>query len=113
MRKTYRECPGFYSRCACQSGTSSHCQHGKCRSCARGTPLRSYETLLCGRDGMPLYFAEPYAHKTDVSATGPRYEVLAMAWLADRVCEWQCPCSCHSAPAVAEPEQLDLFAGVV
>lgn len=111
MRKTYREVPGFYVTCACQGGLTSWCGIGRHDLCHRAAPLRSYETVICGRSGNdPRYFPEPYAHDTDVSATGARRERLAMVWLADRVCRWVCPDSCHTAPAA--PVQLDLFGAV-
>ncbi|MCU1615020.1 MAG: Lsr2 protein, partial [Frankiales bacterium] len=78
--------------------------------CHRATPLRSYETVICGRSGAsPRYFTEPYEHPTDTSATGPRHEYLAMVWLADRVCRWVCDCSCGHPKPAAKPVQMDLF----
>lgn len=108
MRKIYKETPGFYTACACQFGTTTHCATGHCDRCHRATPLRDYATVIALPGNRCAYFPEPYAHLTDVSATGPRYEDLAMVWLADRVCRWVCPHACHAAPAA--PEQLDLFA---
>jgi hypothetical protein len=84
-----------------------HCQASRCDRCGRGAPLRSYETVICLPGDRPAFFAEPYRHRTDTSATGQRYEHLAMVWHADRVCRWICPCPCHAAPAT--PQQLDLF----
>lgn len=85
--------------CACQYGPSGYCLRDAHERCGRGTPLRAYEALVCGPDGVsPLAFGEPYAHETDTSATGPRHTTVAMVWLADRVCRWICPCTCgHSA----------------
>lgn len=97
MRKTYAECPGFYSKCACQSGAK---------------PLTSYETVICWRGDRPAYFLEEFSHPTE-DATGWKHTSLAMVWLADRVCRWVCPCVCHSTPppsaAPAAPEQQLLF----
>lgn len=102
------------SACACQHGPSGHCAAGRCDKCPHGIPLRDFETYVCGRGGVtPLAFSEPYEHRTDASATGPRLENLAMVWLTDRVCRWTCPCphGCHTAPA--RPEQLDPFGAAV
>lgn len=103
MRATYAEVPGFFTTCACQHGPSTWCATGKCGNCHRGTPLREYAAVICWPGDRPAYFAEPYRHETGVSATGPRYEHLAMVWLADRVCRWVCPHDCHATV------QLDLF----
>lgn len=109
MRKTHGQIGRyFYSSCACQHGSSAHCEAGRCNLCPSDTPVRSYETVIVGRGGMPAYFPEPYTHDTDDVYAGPICrEHLAMVWLADRVCRWVCPHDCHSAPAA--PEQLDLF----
>jgi len=104
MRKSYRETPGWYHRCACQSGLTHWCRTGQHDRCHRAAPLRSYAAVICGPDGeTPALFAEPYAHDTDVYATGPRRTSLAMVWLADRVCAWQCPCDCGHRPARPRP----------
>jgi hypothetical protein len=108
MRKQHREVPLYTARCACQSGLTHWCEVGRHARCHRGTPLRSYATVICTPGGMAVAcFAEYFGHKTDVSATGPRFERAALVWLADRVCRWVCPCTCHTAPP---PQQLDLFA---
>lgn len=113
MRKAYRGTPGFYSKCACQYGLTTWCTNGRHDLCHRATPLRSYETLICGRSGQdPRSFRDLYRHQTDVSATGPQHEDLAMVWLADRVCRWACPCPCGHPQPTAEPVQGELFAGV-
>jgi hypothetical protein len=104
MRKTYRDVPDAFHTCACQSGASQWCQEGKHARCHRGEPLPDYETLLCRRGGeYPATFPEPFTHPTP-SATGARRSQLAMVWLADRVCRWVCPCTCH---AEAPGEQLE------
>lgn len=96
MRKTDRECPRYFHTCACQSGLTSFCQHGQCGQCHRATPQRNAEAMICGRGGtQPVYFAEPYKHRTDIYATDPRFERVALVWLADRVCRWVCPHDCH------------------
>jgi hypothetical protein len=117
MRKEHREVPLAYQRCACQSGLTHWCQTGRHDRCHRATPQRTAAATICRRGGMEAaHFLEPYAHKTDTSATGPRFETTAMVWLADRVCRWVCPCDCgHLAPAPAEaapaaPVQDALFA---
>ncbi|WP_242890179.1 DUF6248 family natural product biosynthesis protein [Actinomadura litoris] len=108
MRKTHTEVPGVYTTCACQGGLTSWCQNGRCDRCHRATPLRDYATVICLRGGSrPAMLSEPFTHRTDVSATGPRFEQIAMVWLADRVCRWACPCTCHTASAA--PVQLDLL----
>ncbi|MFB4312901.1 DUF6248 family natural product biosynthesis protein [Actinomadura sp. 21ATH] len=109
MRRTYGDTPGIYTGCPCQSGPSTWCETGRHDRCGRGEPLRSVATYICSRGGdHPATFREPYAHKTDCSATVPQHTNLAQVWLADRVCRWICPCDCHTAPA--GPQQLDLFA---
>jgi hypothetical protein len=92
--------------CACQYGPTGHCQAGHCEKCPRGVPLPSWETVICGRDGVsPCAFPEPFEHKTGTSATGPRYEFLAMVWLADRACRWVCSCphGCHARETAPPP----------
>lgn len=124
MRKQFGEVPGFYLMCACQFGLTTWCREGSHGRCCRAEPLRSSETYILRRGGIyPAYFAEPYAHKTDTSATGPQFTQLAQVWLADRVCRWVCPCDCehtgkrvvvvddeqHDDRPIAELRQLDLF----
>lgn len=106
MRKTYAEVPGFYTTCACQWGRSIHCGRGRHGKCAVGTPLRDYAALIVFDGGRPAFFPEPYTHKTDASATGPKFTQLAQVWLADRVCRWVCSCGCHTAPAALELESV-------
>ena len=98
MRKTYREVPGFYLACACQSGLSHYCTHGACGKCHRAEPgPPSYEDLICDRTGSyPVHMAEPYEHPTQ-TITGPRRLRDAMVWHADRTCRWICPHTCHAA----------------
>lgn len=110
MRKTHRELPEYYRRCACQSGLSTWCgTRGTHRECRRAKPLPSPHTYIVSRGGYVASFREPYEHKHQ-SATGWNEDYSAMVWLADRVCRWQCPCGCHSAPAPPpHPVQLDLF----
>jgi len=110
MRKTYAEVPGFYTACACENGTSGWCQIGQCGDCPRGEPLRGAETVIVSRRhrGAPALFAEPYAHPSDISATGPKFERVALVWLADRVCAWTCPHSCHHVGHLTR-DQLDLL----
>lgn len=111
MRKTHREVPAFFRTCDCQYGLTSWCQHDQHDRCHRAPPLRSVETYICDTTGTtPLAFAAPYEHRTDTSATGPQFTSLAQVWLADRVCRWVCPCTCHTAPPEPGPPlQLDLF----
>lgn len=95
MRKTHREVPGYYSTCACQYGVTSWCQHGQCGRCHRGAPLPGPAGYVGGPGGQAvMVFAEPYEHPTP-SATGSHKTSMAMFWLADRVCRWVCPCTCH------------------
>ena len=126
MRKQFAEVPGFYLLCACQYGPTTSCREGQHQRCHRAEPLRSDETYILKRGGIyPAYFAEPYAHKTDTSATGPQFTPAAQVWLADRVCRWVCPCDCGhdgkrvmpdqgpgddgTSRPIAELGQLDLF----
>lgn len=109
MRKEYGDVPGFYDACACEYGASHGCQIGQCDRCHRGAALHAYETAICTRGGKyPVFFRERYAHPTE-HAVGPRREQVAMVWLADRRCRWQCPHTCHAAPAPVTPVQLGLF----
>lgn len=99
--------------CACQYGTCGYCVHGRHDACInRQTwPKHRIAGYVCGRGGItPPCLAEPYEHETSASATGPQFTSLAQVWLADRVCRWVCPCSCHTAPPEPGPPlQLDLF----
>ncbi|WP_433465729.1 DUF6248 family natural product biosynthesis protein [Spirillospora sp. CA-128828] len=96
MRKTYREVPQSFHRCACQSGLTHWCQIGQHDRCHRAAPQRTEATVICTPGGShPAHFPADYEHKTDTSATGPRFESIAMVWHADRVCRWICPCGCH------------------
>lgn len=111
MRKTFAEVPGFYLKCACQSGLTSYCQNDRHEQCHRAEPLRSHETWILRHGGAQVaHFAEVYAHETDTSATGPKFTTAAQVWLADRVCRWICPCDCeHTGKqvVVVEDEQPD------
>lgn len=107
MRKTYAEVPGAYTACACEYGTTSHCQGGRHDQCHRAIPMPVHEGFVCGPTGVEvLAFKAPYQHPTE-TAVGRRCGFEAHVWLADRVCRWQCPCGCHQAPPLAV--QLDLF----
>ncbi|HEY3683433.1 MAG TPA: DUF6248 family natural product biosynthesis protein [Streptosporangiaceae bacterium] len=109
MRRTYAEVPGFYTACACEYGTSGNCETGHCGDCVRGEPLRRPETVIVSRAHTGAAFLPaPYAHETDVSATGPKYERIAHVWLTDRVCTWTCPHRCHQIGHV-ERDQLSIF----
>jgi len=106
MRKQFTEVPGFYLLCACQYGPTTSCREGQHQRCHRAEPLRSDETYILKRGGIyPAYFAEPYAHKTDTSATGPQFTSAAQVWLADRVCRWVCPCGCGHDGKRVMPDQ--------
>ena len=117
MRETFREVPGFYLSCACQYGTTTLCNNGNHDQCHRATSLHSSETTVCRRGGdRPAHFKKPLRHKAQTSAVGPHRSRYAEVWLSDRVCRWQCPCSCHTSAvpgrAAAEVgETLDLFGG--
>ncbi|TDD31663.1 hypothetical protein E1287_25725 [Actinomadura sp. KC06] len=98
--------------CPCQYGQCTHCEHEQHKNCVnkKGYPKRRVAGRVCGPDGVtPLAFREPYEHETDAFATGPRYERVAMVWLADRVCRWVCPCDCRNAlsPREAVPAAED------
>ncbi|WP_326829699.1 DUF6248 family natural product biosynthesis protein [Streptosporangium sp. NBC_01810] len=111
MRKQHRDVPLTASTCACQSGLTHWCQpdigqHDRCR---RATPLPTWETLICDRSGVyPAHHAEPHQHPTP-SITGPRYGCRAQVYLADRICQWICPCAHHANTrplAAPEPETV-------
>lgn len=111
MRKTFAEVPGFYLHCACQYGTTHWCRIGKHTKCHRATPMPSHEGFLLKLGGThPAKFAAPLFHRTP-TATGGHRMSDAQVWLADRVCLWLCPCTCHGQPAerITRPTQLDLF----
>lgn len=98
MQTTYRTVPGFYEACACQYGSTTWCREGRHDMCVRGTPLRSYATVICGPSGTrPTRFTSHYRNVTDTSTTGPCHETAALVWLADRVCRWICDCTCAHA----------------
>lgn len=96
------------SACLCQSGRSHMCANGEHDRCDLGA-LTNFHTLIRLPDDTPARFPHPYRHPTE-SDLGPVYERSALVWLADRVCRWQCPCGCHTAPPEpVQPVQLDLF----
>lgn len=106
MRKQFAEVPGFYLSCACQWGLTTYCREGNHDRCHRAEPLRSDMTSILRRGGThSAHFREPYAHKTDTSATGPKYTTVAQVWLADRVCRWVCPCDCRHVGKRVTPDQ--------
>lgn len=123
MRKAYEQARGSYTMCACQYGPTGHCLNGHCDNCGRGTPLPCSITRILRRGGKyTAYLPEPYTHKTDTHATGPRRTREAMVWYADRKCRWLCTHSCHHTsrtspkpptrtlrPAPDRHGQLDLF----
>jgi hypothetical protein len=107
MRGTFLTAVGFYSTCLCQNRRSHHCARDRHDMCI-GT-LSGFHTIIGRPDGSVAEFPDPYRHPTE-SATGPQHETAALVWLADRVCRWVCPCSCHTAPAEPTPVQDALFA---
>jgi hypothetical protein len=94
MRKTHRAVPRFYLMCACQHGLTSYCKTDQHEQCHRADPQAHHDGYITNRRDQVLYLTEAYEHPT-TSATGPHYERAAMVWLADRVCRWVCPCTCH------------------
>lgn len=107
MRNPFLLAVGVYSTCLCQNGRSHACGRGQHKQCP--DPLRSWHTIIRRPDNTVAQFPKPYQHRTE-SDLGADYERSAFVWLADRVCRWQCPCNCHTAPALSTPVQLDLFA---
>ncbi|MFF4412146.1 DUF6248 family natural product biosynthesis protein [Streptosporangium sp. NPDC001559] len=108
MRKTYKEVPGFYTRCACE--WSGPCLNdprrpGVHETCHMGTPIYNYETIISVRGGVGVAaFKQPYRYPT-ASATGWHLSPLAMVWIADRRCRWQCTCPCdHRRDVAHAPE---------
>jgi hypothetical protein len=110
MRKMFKEVPGYYLVCACQSSGPCHNSKdpGRHQRCHVGQhPLIDYETIISPRDGIgALAFRQPYRYPT-ASATGWRSNTLAMVWLADRRCAWWCRCTdCgHSRDVAHAPER--------
>jgi hypothetical protein len=96
MRKTFAAVPDHYLKCACQFGTAYWCQNGQHGRCARGEPLRQWETAVLRYGG-----------------TQPAIGVSEV-WLADRVCMWRCKCNCHRQHTrrLDKPVQLELFGSV-
>lgn len=128
MRKTYDDTPGCFTHCACQYGPTGSCERGRHDLCGRADALRACETTITRANFTVTHFPDRYHHPSDISAIGPRRTSAAQVWLADRVCRWECPCSCHAAPPAAPtapeappsrvtapasmpemPGQLDLF----
>ncbi|WP_367128294.1 DUF6248 family natural product biosynthesis protein [Saccharothrix sp. HUAS TT1] len=112
MRKTFHEVPAFHLQCACQHGATGHCRNGNHDQCTPHVPLPSNETYLLKRGGThPAQFPEPYFHRSRTSRGGAFRNSHAEVWLADRVCRWRCPCTCHPPPPprLTRPVQLDLF----
>jgi hypothetical protein len=109
MRKQFAEVPGHYLVCPCQYGLTTYCREGQHDRCHRAEPLRSDAASILRRGGThPAHFREPYAHKTDTSATGPQCTSVAQVWLADRVCRWICPCGCgHASKPVSDRDRVD------
>lgn len=95
MRSTFGDVPGHYLLCACQFGLTHYCRIGQHGRCHRATPQPSSETWVCDRAQHPCHFKKPFRHLSRTSATGPRKDRSAAVWLADRVCRWLCPCTCH------------------
>ncbi|WP_326637327.1 DUF6248 family natural product biosynthesis protein [Streptosporangium sp. NBC_01755] len=97
MRKIFKEVPGYYLVCACQSSGPCHNSKdpGRHQRCHVGQhPLISYETIIGAPGGTHgVAFATPYRYPT-ASATGWKYSTAAMVWLADRRCAWWCRCDC-------------------
>jgi hypothetical protein len=116
MRETFREVPAFFLACACQYGITHWCRIGKHTKCHRETPLPDNETAIGSGADHRLHFKNPYRHMVCTGATGPRWSREALVWLADRVCRWVCPCSCHHSQvpgraAAGVGETFDLFGG--
>lgn len=103
MRKDYAEHAGYIHHCACQWGVTTWCEVGNHKKCVGGLkPRRTTETAITSRGGGCAVLPEPYRHLVDTSATRPKREQYALVWLADRVCRWACPCTCHSRTAYEE-----------
>jgi len=88
MRRTWKEFPGFYTRCPCQWGATWWCQNDRHDRCHRRDPQFSPGGYVCDRSGeRPGMFARPYRNPS-LSASGSLRTSLAMWWYADRVCRW-------------------------
>jgi Family of unknown function (DUF6248) len=95
MRGTWKEYPGFYTRCPCQWGPTWWCQNDRHDRCHRRDPQLSPGGYVCDQTGEhPVRFRQPYLNPSP-SAGGSLRTSLAMWWYADRVCRWVCPCACH------------------
>jgi hypothetical protein len=116
MRRQYRATPRFWHTCACQHGMSGYCTDGEHRPCGRGEPLPGCETYICNARDQVLHLPEPFVHPTlTAGGTHRSRRSTAMVWLADRVCRWRCPCTCHDSQvpgraAAVVGETFDLFA---
>lgn len=108
-RAMRKEGADWRTACACQYMPTTYCTTGQHDRCHRATPSPpSWEALICDKTGIyPVYHAEPNRYPTP-SLTGPKRERVAQVWLADRMCRWRCGCSCHSAPARARYEIVEL-----
>ncbi len=98
MRKSYAETPGFYTECACNWGSSGHCDAGRHQRCQKVGPEPRPEAYICQPDGCSVV------------------DGGIQVWLTGQACRWRCPCRCHTGlPDVAPVEmagavQYDLFA---
>ncbi|MFC3984924.1 hypothetical protein [Streptosporangium jomthongense] len=108
MRKTYKEVPGFYLTCSCQwnGPCLNDARPGVHEVCHMGVAMSYYETVIEVRGGQAVAaFPTPYRHPT-ASATGWHPSHLAMVWIADRRCRWQCTCPCdHRRDVAHAPER--------
>lgn len=130
MRGDYEKYPdtvGFDAHhCECQFGLTPHCEEGRCGECeAAGGPQPGAEATINaspeGRYPM-LWKPSPFTHPATAYGTASgvreRPDIVVHVWLADRVCRWFCPCSCHppyqppsrgtvaAAAVLPEPEPL-------
>lgn len=108
MRKIFKEVPGYYLVCACQSSGPCHNSKdpGRHARCHVGIPLPDYETIISPRGGTgALAFRQPYRYPT-ASATGWHHNTLAMVWLSNHRCAWRCRCDCeHPRDVTHAPER--------
>jgi hypothetical protein len=111
QRQVHHDVPQAATTCACQAGPTGHCsgtQHGRCT----GALMPTCETYLCDRSGTVVV-----SYPGDTKPRHARGSTVRV-WLADRVCRYRCPCTCHpnrhrvltEQPARDEGGQFALFA---
>jgi len=104
LHTQWRHNPDHVTTCGCQWGPTGHCGRSRHAECwfATGRP---------GADHGPSAVVETWIATSRGEVAGVP-GVTGRVWLADRVCRWRCPCTCHDPALERRPGaavQLDLF----